>query len=244
MNDFDYQHFPRRLNLGCGWDHREGYLNVDLNAFHKPDLVADVCQLSMLPGGYYEEILAQDVLEHLPRTSTSSALREWSRLLQIGGYLCLRVPSFEELAALFRESNTFERHIELMQFLFGTQAYTGDFHFTSFTRILLEGYLRQAGFQVEKITTLHGWLFDVTARKICDLTPNTLDLEKKKLFEISDQHEFITAAYRLLLKRDPDPEGKAFFVDGLNAGHFKRAQVLAVIEGSPEYRQLHSSQTD
>ena len=241
MSDFDYRRFPQRLNLGCGWDHREGYLNVDLNAFHKPDLIADVCQLSMLPDRYYEEILAQDLLEHLPRTSTSTALCEWNRLLQIGGRLCLRVPSFEGIAALFREGSTFERHAELMQFLFGTQAYTGDFHLTSFTRVLLEGYLRQTGFQVEQITILHGWLFDASARKVSDLMPNSIEIEKKKLFEIADPREFVTAAYRLLLKRDPDPEGESFFVGGLSASHLGCAQVLAVIEGSPEYRQLHSS---
>jgi hypothetical protein len=35
---------PRKLNLGCGWDKRDGYLNVDLHGSHDPDLVADVRQ--------------------------------------------------------------------------------------------------------------------------------------------------------------------------------------------------------
>ena len=241
MSNFDHQRFPRRLNLGCGFDHREAYLNVDLNECHTPDLVADVCELTMLPSGYYEEIIAQDVLEHLPRTSTSKALREWNRLLQVGGRLYLRVPSLEALASLFQQSNSFERHAELMHFLFGTQAYTGDFHLTSFTQLLLEGYLRQAGFQPETITILHDWLFDASAKKISALIPDSLEQGKKKLFEISEPRDFVAAAYRLLLRREPDSEGQAFFLDGLRAGHLEYAQVVAIIEGSPEYHQLQSA---
>ena len=64
---FDPAAHPARLNLGCGYDRREGFLNVDLHAFHDPDLVGDVRSLPALPSGRYTEIVAQDVLEHLER---------------------------------------------------------------------------------------------------------------------------------------------------------------------------------
>ena len=38
-----------RVNLGCGYDKRPGYLNVDLHGFHDPDLVGDVRSLPELP---------------------------------------------------------------------------------------------------------------------------------------------------------------------------------------------------
>src|SRR4051794_39295293 len=56
---FDPLAHPRRLNLGAGFDKRPGYLNVDLNDFHAPDLVGDVRSLPELPTGLYEEIIAQ-----------------------------------------------------------------------------------------------------------------------------------------------------------------------------------------
>ena len=59
---FDPEAFPLRLNLGCGYDRKPGYLNVDFQAFHEPDLVADVTDLAMLPDGRYEEIVAQEAL--------------------------------------------------------------------------------------------------------------------------------------------------------------------------------------
>jgi hypothetical protein len=51
---FDPAKFPKRVNLGCGFDHRPGFLNVDIHDFHHPDLLADVTQLDMLPSGQYE----------------------------------------------------------------------------------------------------------------------------------------------------------------------------------------------
>ena len=34
MTDFDPAAWPRKLNLGCGFDRRQGYVNVDLHDFH------------------------------------------------------------------------------------------------------------------------------------------------------------------------------------------------------------------
>jgi predicted SAM-dependent methyltransferase len=164
---FNPPDWPDRLNLGCGWDHRAGYLNVDLHDFHKPDLIADVTDLAMLPGGYYREIVAQDILEHISRTRTLDVLIRWSRLLAPGGMLTLRVPSLFDLIALFErpENQARERQELLMQCLFGTQAYDGDYHLTSFTRPLLMEYLTTAGLDVTRWELKDEWLFDVDATK-------------------------------------------------------------------------------
>ena len=76
----DLSNPPKKLNLGCGFDKRKGYLNVDFQDFHKPDLVADIKNLSMLPSEYFEEIIAQDVLEHFPKDETITVLKKWSTL--------------------------------------------------------------------------------------------------------------------------------------------------------------------
>jgi len=165
---FDPSKYPDKLNLGCGWDIREGYLNVDLHDFHKPDLVADVTKLDMLPSGGYSEIIAQDVLEHLPRQSTVEVLREWSRLLRLGGKLELRVPSVIDLAELMKlpENQTISQQELFVQCLFGTQAYTEDCHYTTFTEPLLRHYLAEANMEAETWGMRDGWLFEVGARKV------------------------------------------------------------------------------
>ncbi len=229
---FDYRRFSARLNLGCGFDHKPGYLNVDFQEFHHPDLVADVAALSMLPSGHYDEIVAQDVLEHLARTQTLGALREWNRLLRMGGVLRLRTPNILGLADLLQRPDyqTMERHEELVQALFGTQRYRGDFHLTSFTELLLRGYLERSGFTVAALASRDEWLFDVTAEKTAEA--------EMDLLGITDDTEFLTACYRRILRREPDADGQAFFLAALRSGEMRRAAVVEILSQSDEAKML------
>ena len=163
---FDYREYPKKLNLGCGFDIKDGYLNIDFQDYHQPDLVADVTELKMLPNNYYEEIVAQDVLEHIEREKTESVLIRWGELLRVGGKLYLRVPSIIDLAELLKKNQDPMFHKELVQCLFGTQHYTGDYHYTGFTKPLIHYYLYLAGFQVLDIKNKDEWLFEVFAKKI------------------------------------------------------------------------------
>lgn len=168
---FDPESFPPRLNLGCGFDHRDGYLNVDFQDFHHPELQADVRHLDALPDGFYLEVVAQDVLEHLPRTDVAGALAEWARVTKVGGVLILRVPDVLGVARLLSERRTLEEQELLIQNLFGTQAYSGDFHHFGFTEYLLRHYLWQAGFNTRSIVQRDEWLFDVEAVRVEHAAP-------------------------------------------------------------------------
>lgn len=116
------------MNVGCGYDHRQGYLNVDFHAVHKPDFVADVTALPMLSSESFDEILAQDVLEHFERAKSGPALQEWARLLVSDGILHVRVPSlfgmFELLAP--PEHREPAKAEEIIHRMYGTQACNGD----------------------------------------------------------------------------------------------------------------------
>jgi SAM-dependent methyltransferase len=164
----------RRLNLGCGFDHRPGYLNVDFQEFHKPDLVADVRDLSALPSDSCEAVLAIDVLEHLERADVVPALREWNRVLCPGGTLHLRTVDVMGVARLMAERDTVADHHHLIHCLFGTQAYTGDYHLAGFTDLTLVDHLYEAGFDRVRISRHHGWLFVVDARRAADSSQEDL----------------------------------------------------------------------
>jgi hypothetical protein len=56
-----------------------------------------------------------------------------------------------------------------VQCLFGTQAYTEDTHFTTFTEPLLRHYLAQAGMAVSSWGIRDGWLFEVDAIKVAEI---------------------------------------------------------------------------
>lgn len=52
---------------------------------------------------------------------------------------------------------------------------------------------------------------------------------------MSTREEFLTSAYTQLLGREPDPEGRRYYLDRLNSGH-SRAWVVSQLLRSPEYR--------
>jgi len=234
--DFDASRWPTRLNLGCGFDHREGYLNVDFQSFHEPDLVADVGDLPMLPSGRYSEIVAQDVLEHLPRTATVPTLAEWNRLLMPGGRLVLRVPSLFDLVDLFRRPENLNpnRQEALMQFLFGTQAYTGDTHLTSFTRLLLERQFEDEGFRPVEWSLRDEWLFEIEAEKVGESRFAMSFARFGPLPAQTDVDAFLDAAYQQILGRAPDEAGRYYFAGVLRSGELTYRNVLLQLEGSAE----------
>ena len=237
--EFDYAKFPRRLNLGCGFDLRQGYLNVDMEPCHKPDLIADVGELDFLPAGHYEEILAQDILEHLPRMSTCKTLAHWNRLLALGGVLHLRVPNV--LAILERiaspTSQSVAKQEELIQFLFGTQAYTGDFHFTSFTEVLLRHYLQATGYEVVSIKTMDDGNFDATSRKVRSVHPHDVG-DFSDLLTIERDEDFVRECYLSILEREADAEGANHYVSGLAQARIVRGAVIDLMWNSDERKVL------
>jgi hypothetical protein len=159
--------YPRKLNLGCGYDHRPGYLNVDFVERHHPDLLADVRDLAVLPSGYFEEAIAKDVLEHLPRADTAKALAEWARLLKPAGLMTIRVPSFLHLfeMLLCRDYASRRLHEDVIQCAYGTQAYDGDYHLTGFTPLLLQQHLLAVGLMPRRAHLIDGWMIEVVAQK-------------------------------------------------------------------------------
>ena len=228
---FALSRYPKKINLGCGLDKRDGFLNVDINSCHHPDLVCDITNLHVLPSSYYDHAIANDILEHIPRLKTRNVLKEWNRILVLDGKLELRVPNVLALLSLMQLENnsTPAIHETFLQKLFGTQRYHGDFHFIGFSEILLVDMLRDAGFAVDSIKTKDEWLFVVLARKISN----------RKIDEIFflDDEEFITAVYNNLLGREPDQGGYEYFLDLIKSGIVREA-VIDAIKESDEYRLI------
>ena len=105
-----------RLNLGCGRDRREGYVNVDINPEVRPDVVADLREKLPFGDEKADEIWLQDVLEHLTREEGRRLLGECFRVLAQRGRIQVRVPNArriweqlgedEEVVNLFLYGNT------------------------------------------------------------------------------------------------------------------------------------------
>jgi SAM-dependent methyltransferase len=96
--------YPAQINLGSGRDWREGWLNLDIDAYWRPDALLDVAAPLDLPlplaterfgrlplcAGMYERIMANDVMEHV--SNLPAAMTNCLNLLKVGGELLVKVP--------------------------------------------------------------------------------------------------------------------------------------------------------
>lgn len=182
-----------KLNLGCGKDLREGYVNVDLHPFHPSIQVMD---LSVLPWGFgegsSEEILMLDFLEHFPHAQTKSILLECFRVLKTGGELIVQVPDADHVCRAFLGIGVYMCNVcgwkhsgsvakcscgqtieglmaAAVARMYGGQDYVGNFHQTMFDWLRLNQLMQSSGFKfIEDLEVDHqraNWNLKVRYRK-------------------------------------------------------------------------------
>lgn len=100
-----------KLNLGCGKDIKSGYINVDIDDKHNPDVVHD---LNVMPWPWednsIEQIMALDILEHVD--DLVKIMDEMQRVIQPEGVLYIRGPSPD----FIWDDVTHKRAFKLMSF--------------------------------------------------------------------------------------------------------------------------------
>ena len=83
----------KRLNLGCGTDIRENWINLDHVPLPGVDIVHDLNEVPYpFSSGELDYILCKDVIEHL--NDPAQTLKELHRILNNGGRLRITVPHF------------------------------------------------------------------------------------------------------------------------------------------------------
>jgi hypothetical protein len=104
------------LNIGCGSDYRDGFVNVDgstsLLRVDKTINIPNESLLSHFKAESCEFILAQDVVEHLHRWVALELIKEFYALLVPQGTLQIRVPDTEYIIRSWRIP--LERKISLL----------------------------------------------------------------------------------------------------------------------------------
>lgn len=94
---------PKKMNAGSGKDYRMDYFNVDISSKWNPDAVLDLSKpissnvyeterfgKVFLTPGYFEQILANDMIEHVP--DLVQTMSNFLELLCEGGSLHIKVP--------------------------------------------------------------------------------------------------------------------------------------------------------
>jgi predicted SAM-dependent methyltransferase len=218
----------RRLNFGCGYDKREGYLNVDMDPACEPDVLLVDNDLSVLPRDSFDEILAMDVLEHIPRLATPSVLTDWSDLLVDGGQLRIQTSSIDGVAAQIAKDPTFQGQYSWTHCLFGSQAHPGDFHLTGFTETTLKVHLLAAGFNVDRMWISGLWLLNAEGTKAMSWARLAVDLH-----DVPDD-DYVREVYRAILYREPEGHESLYFGGELASGRIDRRGIARRLMSSPE----------
>jgi glycosyltransferase involved in cell wall biosynthesis len=94
----------KKINLGCGYNHIEGYINIDNREETKPDMVADILEGLPFDDNSVDEVRAHDFLEHIPIGTAISVITEIWRVLKPGGIFDSLTPSTDGRGA-FQDPN-------------------------------------------------------------------------------------------------------------------------------------------
>jgi len=163
-----------KLNLCCGEDVREGYLNIDVRKTKPNVLVLDLEKdlLRPFPDKSVEEILAYDCIEHISWRRIEDLLKDIHRVLKCNGRLYLRVPDLEAIARKVILDPGFKynelRGWKAISFwVYGGQDYPENTHKAGFTIPTLRELLESLGFKIEKIENDGGTNIVCVAVKRC-----------------------------------------------------------------------------
>jgi len=149
-----------KLNLGCGFDKRKGYVNIDRRKECNPDMLIDLEKegLKRFQDNSVEEIIMRDFLEHLSWRKIRWFLKEVYRVLKPNGLVHIQAPNFEAIVQKgINRSEDWKRWglssdwEKLSYWIMGSQEYPENTHKTIFTISGLKKLLERIGFKVERI---------------------------------------------------------------------------------------------
>lgn len=154
---------PVRLNLGCGSDVRDGYVNVDKFPANEDVVQADFPILPFAKN-HADEIVLSHVLEHFGFKDALTLCQEMVRVLKPGGIAHIEVPDIAWCAAQFLgapepnnytdptgDYNKMHKWGLFAQALWGDQHNDGLYHKWGYTAHRLLHTLTHAGFAAVEI---------------------------------------------------------------------------------------------
>ena len=94
----------RRLHMGCGDIHLDGYLNIDSRPTKAADIIGNCADISFLPAHHFSEIYSNAFFEHLYKGEREKCLRSiYSGLSSNGTVVFTGIPDFSCVARAYLE---------------------------------------------------------------------------------------------------------------------------------------------
>ncbi len=139
---------PLLLNLGCGPDVKDGFVNIDLYSDNPAVVAMDIRKLD-LPDACADAMLASDVLEHFSHREVGTVLKEWARVLRPEGQLVIQCPSLRLQMKAYMDGKWDADVASYM--IFGGQTNPGDYHCIGFDKDSMRRHLEMAGLEILQI---------------------------------------------------------------------------------------------
>lgn len=139
-----------KLEIGAGTHPAPGFVHLDRRPLPHIEHVCDGRKLPF-PDGHFEEIRANDVLEHFPWREIRQVLKEWCRVLMPGGKIYVQCPNAREICRLFLARDRIDTWEKFSYWMFGGQEYPENTHRAGFDIPGLKSLLSECGFVVDKI---------------------------------------------------------------------------------------------
>jgi len=116
-------------------------VSFDIREDVHPDVVCDLRYLPV-PDETFDLVFSSHTLEHFSWRTVDKVLKEWTRILKIGGELRLVVPNMQAVGKRWYEDKIVPTD---MWVTFGEQEYAKNFHATGFTPNLLKDLVHSMG---------------------------------------------------------------------------------------------------
>ena len=141
----------KKLNIGCGNDIKEGFVNVDIR---KTDPRVLVCDIRKLPfkDEEFDYIYAKDIIEHVGRLEVHDVLKEWARVLKKGGEIFIMTPNLKTIAQAYLDGRIDAR--EASRLMFGQQDYKYNYHYFIFDERWVREELEKVGLLVKSVRSV------------------------------------------------------------------------------------------
>lgn len=136
---------PLLINLGCGKDIRDGFLNIDLFSDDPRVVYMDIRKLEFEDGSV-DLILASDILEHFSHREVEQVMNEWVRVLKPNGEIIVRSPSLKLQVDAYLRGDWDAPVASYM--IYGGQTNPGDYHCVGFDEKSIRDLFYEVGLEL------------------------------------------------------------------------------------------------
>lgn len=137
-----------KLNLGCGLNKLEGYVNIDIDPEVKPDQVVDFRKGLPFDPETVDQIVMFHTIEHIEKIHWRNIFHLVHKVLKLDGVFYVTFPEFEEVAKRWIENHKGQRDFWEAT-IYGRQLSDSDYHVALCSRNSIASQLKLIGFEIE-----------------------------------------------------------------------------------------------